>query len=301
MPRPPVIIIGAHRSGTSMITKLLGQLGLFVGAKLDENHEALFFSELNTWLLSVCGGRWDIPRCIEYVLAQPEGVVLVTDYLRQRLSSFPCIEYLGLERFVRYRSLFNVGEPWGWKDPRSTITLPFWLRLFPDARIVHVIRNGVDVANSLYRRERNGFQEAKRRYTKYKFAIPFREKRGWFGESPRVMDLSEGFRLWEEYVEYGERVTQPLCDQVLTLRYEDFLAAPETNLVNISEFCGLDMDKDRIKQACSMVRRERAFAFGNDQKLVGFWESVHESKWMLKYGYSGYPSETPPVASARTE
>jgi len=42
--RPPIVIIGMHRSGTSIVTRMLGQLGLFVGKKKDMNHEALFFS-----------------------------------------------------------------------------------------------------------------------------------------------------------------------------------------------------------------------------------------------------------------
>jgi hypothetical protein len=50
---------------------------------------------------------------------------------------------------------------WGWKDPRNSITLPVWLKLFPDARVIHIVRNGVDVAESLYRRQQRGFQEAK--------------------------------------------------------------------------------------------------------------------------------------------
>ncbi|MBW1793701.1 MAG: sulfotransferase [Deltaproteobacteria bacterium] len=41
---------------------------------------------------------------------------------------------------------------WGWKDPRTTLTLPLWLKLFPKARIIHVIRNGIDSALSLWRR-----------------------------------------------------------------------------------------------------------------------------------------------------
>jgi hypothetical protein len=39
----PVIILGMHRSGTTMVTKLLEEVGLFVGDRLDENHEAVLF------------------------------------------------------------------------------------------------------------------------------------------------------------------------------------------------------------------------------------------------------------------
>src|SRR3954449_9453301 len=59
--RAPVIFIGMHRSGTSMLGRLLEELGMFFGTRKDENNEALFFQEMNNWLLTQCGGRWDNP------------------------------------------------------------------------------------------------------------------------------------------------------------------------------------------------------------------------------------------------
>lgn len=39
----PVIIIGMHRSGTSMLTRVLQRAGLFMGEHREENDESLFF------------------------------------------------------------------------------------------------------------------------------------------------------------------------------------------------------------------------------------------------------------------
>jgi hypothetical protein len=41
---------------------------------------------------------------------------------------------------------------WGWKDPRNSLTLPYWLRLFPQARLLQVRRNPEAIARSLMRR-----------------------------------------------------------------------------------------------------------------------------------------------------
>jgi hypothetical protein len=41
---------------------------------------------------------------------------------------------------------------WGWKDPRTNLTLPFWRELIPEARYVICLRNPADVASSLQRR-----------------------------------------------------------------------------------------------------------------------------------------------------
>jgi hypothetical protein len=52
----PIIIISMHRPGTTMIDRMLEDLGLFVGKRREENHEALFFKRNNDWLLKKSGG-----------------------------------------------------------------------------------------------------------------------------------------------------------------------------------------------------------------------------------------------------
>src|ERR1700682_4234195 len=93
--RAAIIILGMHRSGTSVVTRLLGELGLFIGARLDENYEALYFSELNTWILKCCGGRWDTPHTINYLLDDSRSFQITVDYLRERLAAPFAYGYLG--------------------------------------------------------------------------------------------------------------------------------------------------------------------------------------------------------------
>ncbi len=38
-----VIVIGMHRSGTGMISRLVEEMGLFVGTEKDGNNKSLFF------------------------------------------------------------------------------------------------------------------------------------------------------------------------------------------------------------------------------------------------------------------
>ena len=39
----PVVVIGMHRSGTSIMAMLLDQLGVFMGSSRDQNYESTFF------------------------------------------------------------------------------------------------------------------------------------------------------------------------------------------------------------------------------------------------------------------
>ena len=43
----PIILLGMHRSGTSMIAGMLEELGLFMGNHKDRNNEAFLFMKLN--------------------------------------------------------------------------------------------------------------------------------------------------------------------------------------------------------------------------------------------------------------
>ena len=47
---------------------------------------------------------------------------------------------------------FATEKLWGWKDPRTCLTLPFWQGLLPPMQYVICLRNPIDVARSLERR-----------------------------------------------------------------------------------------------------------------------------------------------------
>jgi hypothetical protein len=286
MSRPPIIIIGMHRSGTTMVTRLLQEMGLFTGWKLDENHEAAFFSKHNTWLLNSAGGRWDNPACIDYLYSDTEGVDMAVQYLRHRMSSVSCYEYFGLARSLKYRSIFNITEPWGWKDPRNTLTLPLWMRLFPEARVIHVVRNGIDVANSLFRRQNDALRSAGDRLQKHRMLYRIRAKQGWFGSSPRVLSRTEGFKLWEEYMEYAERFTGSIENPVIEVSYEEFVSDPSLTLLKLTQFSGLNPSLTKLQEVCSTVRRDRSYSFTKDEAARDLWESVRRTKWMARYGYN---------------
>src|SRR4051812_23444294 len=59
--RPPVILLGMHRSGTSLIARVLDQLGLFQGSELQEDHESVYFLDVNDTLMKRIGASWDNP------------------------------------------------------------------------------------------------------------------------------------------------------------------------------------------------------------------------------------------------
>lgn len=280
----PVIILGMHRSGTSLVARMLGEIGLFLGWRKDVNHEAWFFLRLNDWLLHQCGGAWDQPTPIRHLIANPEGRRMVGDYLRFMLGAPRAASFLGPRRYLRYRSLAALDRPWGWKDPRNTFTLPLWLDLFPEARVVHVYRHGVDVAASLNRRQDESLDQSQRRFRRrrwaYAFAIP---RRAGFAESWRCAELDEALRLWSEYIHEARAHVAALGDRIMEVRYEDLLEDPHRELSALAAFCSLPASSGTVGQAAGRIRPARALAYQHDPMLRELAERWRER--LRPFGY----------------
>src|SRR4051812_11129697 len=80
--RPPVIILGMHRSGTSLVARLLDELGLFQGNELQEDHESVYFMEVNDLLLRRVGASWDNPGPVRAFLRNPQALDLTARCVR---------------------------------------------------------------------------------------------------------------------------------------------------------------------------------------------------------------------------
>ncbi len=208
---PPVIVIGMHRSGTSLLVRLLGELGVFIGKELDVHDEAWCFKDTNKDLLALAGAHWAKPQAFVKAL-RTEGFVARCQEL---------VEASFLRRLASYGDATRAAA-WGWRDPRNTVTLPIWRERFPDAKVIHVVRNGLDVAMSLHRRE-----------------VPH-----WLRRSveKRIFPPTIGacYRLWKVYVGLG-RSHEKSHPGWLSVRYEDLLCGPAEELGRIAEFAGIKL------------------------------------------------------------
>ncbi len=268
----PVIFIGAHRSGTSMLGRLLEQAGLFVGTCKDSNNESIFFQNLNKWLLKQCGARWDTPKSIEYLFSKNFLIEAAETYIKNILGSIRAVQFLGPRRYFLKGGISGLDVPWGWKDPRNTFTLPLWLRIFPEAKIIHIERHGVDVAKSLVTRSKRVFTVASENYERwYRHVTPFIDKRSGFTDSPRCMTLNGAFSLWLEYRAEAEAALGSLPkERTLRLRYEDILQSPTLHLKTAAEFCELNISANEIDRLTSHINPDRAYAFRRKPELMKF-------------------------------
>ena len=280
----PVIIMGMHRSGTSLVAELLERLGLFIGKHQEENNEAVFFAGLNDWLLRQAGAAWDNPQPVQYLIESPHAKELAVNYLctLMRLPLAP--SYLGITGILKYRSIFNLSIPWGWKDPRNTFTLPLWLELFPQARVICLKRHGIDVAMSLKMRcEKNSMRAYGNHHSALCMPHLWRQSKRLFSESARCESVEGGLSLWDEYNTMAAEHVGNLGDRALLVSYEDMLLNPATIIRDIAGFCGLQSTDRALNQAASLVKPGRAFAHKKDN-VSGELQSLH-SETLKKFGY----------------
>ena len=155
----PICVAGMHRSGTSLVAKLLHEAGLYLGLEADilpagpgntEGHfENVRFIEINDAILELAGGTWDrVPTF---------GANWQLD------SKYDVL----LGRAANLVGSFAGREPWGWKDPRNSLTLPFWQRAIPEVKVVVCVRNPLDVAQSLQARNQFDLPTGVTRWAEY--------------------------------------------------------------------------------------------------------------------------------------
>jgi hypothetical protein len=146
-PQQAFCVLGMHRSGTSVLARILNLMGIAWGSverhvpTRDDNPRGFWehaeLTALNDGLLSRMGGRWDEPPS-----------------LPDRWETDPVVGDLGERAAAVIARDFGREARWGWKDPRNSLTLPFWRRLVPSLRYLICVRNPWDVCLSLERREK---------------------------------------------------------------------------------------------------------------------------------------------------
>lgn len=307
----PIIIIGMHRSGTSMLFKMLKDLGLFIGIDLDDNLEARFFVNRNEKILNICNATWDNPEPLDNLINNYHVRRKITNYLHDDIRSFSILSFLGPKKFFKYKSLLKLDFKWGWKDPRNTFLLPFWLDIFPKAKFIHIYRNGIDVANSLAYRELQRINGALKRRRKFpdimdrqasqikstgyliyflrKIVIRYEKidplyKYEEFKIHP-VISLDKGFDVWCAYMKRASYHLNNIKNDILEIRYEDFLMDPGHWLKRVSEFCSLSGDEERINSIVADVNPNRRYAFRHKPSLMNFYNKVKSNYWICKLGY----------------
>lgn len=204
-----ICVVGAGRSGTSVTARLLSLLGVYLGredellAAVDGENPAGFWEhaglmQLDDELLAALGGSWN------HLPPLPPG------WARDpRLAPFR-------ERAAALLDASFAGRPrWGWKDPRTSVLLPFWQALLPRMRYVLCVREPADVAASVALRD--------------------------------GMSADHSHEVWFRYTTSAILHTRDAARMVVS--YEDTVSDPAAALRRLAPFLGLGEPGDELLAA----------------------------------------------------
>ena len=193
-----VCVIGPPRSGTSLTTNILNLLGVDLGREDD--------------LMPAQPGQnpagfWEHERLAafneELLRAVSERPFREGEGWREAVAPEPGWESGPRAGELResarglVSSSFGGSPLWGWKDPRTSLTLPFWHELVPDLLHVICVRHPLDVAASLHRRDGMQPSEALSLWLRYSAAAVVNTR----GRPRIVVSYERWFQSWRTELE----------------------------------------------------------------------------------------------------
>jgi len=242
--KPPVFVLGAPRSGTTLLYHMLlssGQFAIYmsethvfnlVGPRFGNlAHEANRRKLLDVWLRSFQFKRSGLnpERFAATIMkdCRSEG-----EFLR-----------IFMEQIAEQQGL----DCWAECTPEHLLYLKQIKLALPDAKIIHIIRDGRDVALSEIRQ-------------------------GWIQPLPwdRAQRLSVSGLYWEWLVRKGREDGRRIAPDYMEVRFEELVRNPRAVLPGISSFIGQTLDYETmLKNAVGTVRVPNT-SFAKDFENKGF-------------------------------
>lgn len=234
-----------HRSGTSLVSQVLDDAGVFMGVMRDHNGESFPFLNQNEEWLAAQNLSWHQPEGFD-----PEKSILLSTEVYQAL-------HYQLQSSAKWRLALFYNGKWGFKDPRSTFTLGAWLKVFPKAKVIHVVRNGVDVALSLSARNQRPEEVHEKRF-----------------DNP-----VEAFHLWQAYVKKALEWEKLLTGRLIRIEYEK-ICLPELDTVkSLSRLIGKKADGAIAKNIRASEKKKKDMPPALSEIAVN-------CPWMKALGYN---------------
>ena len=202
-----IVVLGMHRSGTSLISGLLNKMGVNMGKRLlspsVENPKGYFedldFFDLNSKILKEAGGDWNLPPNKEVLLKVME----------KNKNKF--------EDIINRKN--KNGKLWGWKDPRTVLTIDGYTNFLSikKTKFIIVFRNPLTIAHSLNKKKKKKFR----------------------------LNVIDGLELSNFYNhELVSFIKKYPGYNKLFLAYESILKNKEESIKKISEYIGIKFNKD---------------------------------------------------------
>jgi hypothetical protein len=216
---PPIFVLGSYRSGTTLLFKLIRDYldvgfgrdnGRFVRFKKLLGHYGDLSQDQNLrTLIDDVFDDADFRHRFKGLSPDPEPL----------MAAMEARTFAELVRstYASY-ALMQGRKRWGGKTPEYVLHVPELLDLFPDVKLIHIIRDGRDVALSLFR-------------------MPWGAPRNCYAAAI----------FWKEWVSSAQSFGEALSpDGYLEVKYEHLLMNPADVFRKIIGFGQFEGDRDQI-------------------------------------------------------
>ena len=137
---PPIIVLGAERSGTSVVAEMVHRWGAYAGPseklhKADAHAPRGYWEFLPLWDLLAELGDFDA------------GATWWDHDFQQRIGK-KATDPVFRKKAVELMAEMSTERPWFWKDPALSHFLPFWKQIWGTAIYIITVRNPFDTAVS---------------------------------------------------------------------------------------------------------------------------------------------------------
>ena len=232
----PIVLGGCGRSGTTLLRMML------------DSHRRI-----------CCGPESSLFR----------RRALDADALADRFG-FPREAVRGIYAASRSRPAFIEGfaalcmrqagkQRWAEKTPRNISRIGEVFRCFPEARFIHVLRDGRDVACSLRTHPRHKVVEGQ--------LVPLETWKPIAGCARRWRDDIEGSRPWWDDPRFQ------------TVRYEEMVLNPRPVLERLMAFLGEEWDEAMLAHAAANSPFRDATRFAQNPEALGAVSTASLSRW----------------------
>jgi hypothetical protein len=251
--KAPVFVLGCGRSGTKLLYHTLISAGGFAVYHAESNAFNLIGLRFGS-LASRRNRRVMLDHWLRSKLFQRTGLSRqeIESNLLENCSNAGDFLRILMETIARKQGV----ERWAESTPLHMLYLPMVKKFFPDALIIHIIRDGRDVTLSL-------------------------DRIGWIKPLPwdKKRRLLAPALFWRWIVDKGRKYGRNMPGDYIEVHYEDLVQRPRETLARLGEFIEHDLDYDRIQQNAQGTLRDPNSSFRGDggemeANPVGRWKTV---------------------------
>jgi hypothetical protein len=237
----PLFIVACDRSGTTLLRLILDRSPVIaiptesmILADFGPRESRYGGLETDAQFDRLVADIWRHPKVREWGLAAgpPPREGLVGDAAYRAALEAPFAAY----------AREHGARRWGDKTPYYINCVDEIMRVFPDAQVVNLVRDGRDVCLSL-------------------LSVPFGPANVWAAA-----------HQWRSAVIAGDTASARYGDAVLTLRYEDLVSTPEVEVRRVCDFADIPFESSMLEADASAHERVAA---GQEHWFSGLTDAIN--------------------------